>query len=390
MEVFSILVLICLHIGVSTSQNLEPDENGYIMFCPCMGRFGNQADHYLGALGFAKGLNRTLVLPPWVEYRTGQPRSVQVPFKTYFSVEAVSEFHRVIPMEEFFNSGLADLIWPKDKRYSFCYANRQGDTEERGCNAKNGNPFGPFWDTFDVDFIGSVTYGPLHYDVHHTNVANDWMKKFPADEWPVLAFTGAPAPFPIQIENIGIQKHFQWNEEMNKKANEFIKESLPKGPFVGIHLRNGIDWTRACEYIPSSPLLFAAAQCLGYRNEFGVATAEMCKPQKQTIIRQVKRAVNKVKAVSIFVASDHDHMLEELQDAFKRSNVTVIKRLDSEDPHLALAILGRSNFFIGNCISSFSAFVKRERDVMGFPSTFWGFPPSKSNDYQSQKPHEEL
>lgn len=52
-----------------------------------LGRLGNQADHFLGALGFAKGLNRTLVLPPWVEYRYGEPRSVRVFRNIHPSIE---------------------------------------------------------------------------------------------------------------------------------------------------------------------------------------------------------------------------------------------------------------------------------------------------------------
>ncbi|XP_049816687.1 GDP-fucose protein O-fucosyltransferase 1 [Schistocerca nitens] len=363
---------------------VEIDENGYILYCPCMGRFGNQADHFLGALGFAKGLNRTLALPPWVEYRYGAPRSIQVPFDTYFEVEPLRKYHRVITMEEFMDK-LAPKIWPPEKRTVFCYSQRGNNV---GCNAKEGNPFGPFWDTFGVDFVASQYYGPLHFDVYHHDMANSWNTKFPPKKWPVMAFMGAPASFPIQKENRELHQYLFWNERVLNKAKRFIKNVLPRGGFIGIHLRNGVDWGNACKHVKHSPKLFAAPQCLGYNNERGVATNEMCMPSTETVIRQLKRVIRGMKDVaSVFVASDSNHMLPELRTALKRMEIEVHK-LEPANPHVELAILGLSNHFIANCISSFSSFAKRERDARGYPSSFWAFPPERSRN--ASKGHDEL
>lgn len=298
-------------------------------------------------------------------------------------------------MSDFMDTIAPDL-WPKGNRIAFCYMERQSLTSntENSCNAKEGNPFGPFWDEFSIDFDASEFYAPLNYDVHHnTNMADRWNVRYPADKWPVLAFTGAPAVFPVQAENRDLHKYLKWSDRVQSAAAKFIKDVLPKGAFIGVHLRNGIDWIRACEHIKTSRNLFAAAQCLGYRNENGNATMDMCIPGRDVIVRQLKRHIKKANEAghgkeirSIFVASDSNHMIGELNEALQRMKVRAF-RLESGSSHVDLAILGMSNHFIGNCVSSFSAFVKRERDARGFPSSFWAFPTEKGTTAARLKTH---
>lgn len=298
-------------------------------------------------------------------------------------------------MEDFMEN-LADTVWPPSERVSFCYMERTklDGTSSNSCNAKEGNPFFSFWDTFKIDFVGSEFFGPaLNYDVIHRGMDKLWNERYHQDQWKVIAFTGAPAAFPVQEENLHLQKYLQWSDEIDKKANNFIKKILPKGAFIGIHLRNGIDWIRACEHVKDAKNLFASPQCLGYNNEKGALTMDICMPAPEHLIRKIKRVVKKAKELqkkneikSIFVASDNNHMIEYLSDFLRRMDIKAFK-LPENNPHVDLAILGRANYFIGNCVSSFSAFVKRERDSRGFPSEFWGYPVEKSH---KRSPHEEL
>ncbi|XP_077561382.1 GDP-fucose protein O-fucosyltransferase 1-like isoform X2 [Haemaphysalis longicornis] len=311
----------------------------------------------------------------------GEPRSVQVPFDTYFRVETVARYHRVLTMEHFMDR-LAPTVWPVGNRTVFCY---QARTSGQGCQAKEGNPFGPFWDTFGVEFDASEFYAPLQYDIHHRDMARRWRDTYPSERFPVLAFVGAPANFPVQQENLALQAHLSWSDAVLNRARHFIRTNL-RAPFVGIHLRNGIDWVRACEHLSASPLLFSAPQCVGYQGERGPLPPEACLPSADTVTQQLVRVVRALRARSVFVATDNDAMLEQLDQALKPLQVRAVRR-EPSDPHTDLAILGLANHFVGNCVSSFSAFVKRHRDVQGLPSSFWAFHPQ---DTRGGRTHQEL
>ncbi|XP_027051254.1 GDP-fucose protein O-fucosyltransferase 1-like [Pocillopora damicornis] len=367
-----ILLYICSFISlINQGQSAGPSEmknseasfkwnpRGYVFYCPCMGRFGNQAEHFLGALAFAKALDRTLILPPWRTYKN-------VPFSDFFQVEPLQTYHRVILAEDFMKH-LAPTHWPKGTRRGYCWLPPRSD---RKCIMKEGNPFKPFWDELEVDFDEKIVY---HLGIHLQDPyeREQWQTKFPPSSHPVLAFRGAPASFPVEEQNRQAHAFLKWSQKINSEVDEYIQNNLPKGPFVGIHLRNGIDWRNACEHVEGMPQYMASPQCLGY-SRYRTVTKELCFPPKQDILNRTEEAVRRFKAKAVFVATDSDPMTDELKFRLKGLNVQIF-HLNPWLPQIDLAILGRADFFIGNCVSSFSSFVKRERDSNGKPSTFWAF-----------------
>jgi peptide-O-fucosyltransferase len=49
--------------------------------------------------------------------------------------------------------------------------------ESIGCQAKDGNPFGPFWDYYGVDFSGDNYFGDIGLDISNPFILDDWNRK---------------------------------------------------------------------------------------------------------------------------------------------------------------------------------------------------------------------
>ena len=73
---------------------------------------------------------------------------------------------------------------------------------------------------------------------------------------------------------------------------------------------------------------------------------------------------------NVYIATDADAYLVDMRANFP--NVKFASTTEQSKPQLDLCILERSAVFLANCVSSFSSFVRRSRDVAAKPTFYFG------------------
>ncbi|XP_070556884.1 GDP-fucose protein O-fucosyltransferase 1-like isoform X2 [Ptychodera flava] len=318
-------------------------------------------------------------MPPFIEYQHHlghDANNVYVPLTEMFDLDAMQEYHTVITMEDFMEN-LAPYHWSPGNRVAYCSekaAEFNLDIHGEMSCTRPGNPFKDFWEYFDINFDRSEIWNNLHFNVDYDEWRKGWEETYPPSEHPVLALMGAPAQFPVTQANEPLQRYLQWNAITKEEGDDYIEKHLRR-PYIAIHLRNGADWTSTCNMADGKTYthLMSSQQCVGYhRDRASPVTREMCMQTEPQVVREVREVAEEIKARSVYVATDHVPMLEDLSEGLEDLNIEVF-HLDPERPQIDLYIMGQADHFIGNCVSSFSAFVKRERDVNEKSTSFFGW-----------------
>ncbi len=173
------------------------------------------------------------------------------------------------------------------------------------------------------------------------------------------------------------QRFMIWSDSINDQVANYIEKTFNNEKFIAIHLRNGVDWENACSHIsPDHHNYMASPQCLDEDPKRKLSKS-LCFPSKELILNQLEHVVkNKFNKQirHIYIATDKDPIINEIKNRLN----SVVKDLnivfyDPWLPLLDIAIMTKSEFFIGNCVSSFTSFVKRDRDINNKESTFWTF-----------------
>ena len=377
---YRFLLLIVVLLGCSSQ--IVTDEH-FFTFCPCMGRIGNQLEHYLQAFELSLNTGRTLILPPFVDWNVKPVRFVS--FEKIFDLNFLKTngLSNVVTFETFM-SKYGDT-WT-DRR-AFCTTRSEKTCGEFGHLGEPGN----YWKRLGIEFDG---------EVRKVLTKSNARKML---EYNVIVLTTSKFKFPAPRSTLRHHSMLRWSDSILEKATSLIQRNVPSTePFVTAHFRAGSDFRRACRRESTKKAFetgnferlekfFEARTC--FEREDISVSYRMCEPTKEDYITGLQNALERTHSCHVYIASDlKPSKLSELisLDALKPpssrddcDSVSIFSQQQSnEDPLIDLAVMARGSYFIGNCVSSFTAIVTRERmfsrkggelnTTAQLPISYWG------------------
>lgn len=361
--------------------------SGYVVYCPSMGRFGNQLDHLLGALGFANRQQRTLVLPPFIRYRrTAENSGVEfVAFDEVFDMAVLSNHASVITLRNF--TTVMKQCW--HHRALYCVSNGA----KAPCRISAASPSREFWDSIDVKFNESFMYSA----VLGTNTTQ-WLLDFPVDTHPVLTFDTPPFDYPVGAKDGWWHKFFVWARARRHQFEAYLRrESVTEFGYVAGHLRAEADWIVTCVSMASAGAteLMSSPQC-GYT--FDTSTlipTSVCLPDMESVAKRLVGEARAAKVQFIFVGTDCEPCWYQLRTFINHidGDIRLLDNTFGEPLSTDLQLFTRAAKFVGNCLSSFSAAAARARNAEGMPvetTGWWGIQNSATqwNENKSEQAYD--
>ena len=273
-----------------------------------------QMDHLLGAFHLAARLNRTLIVPPLLDWSTRPPTAV--PLDGLFSFPLHDDDVRFVLAVEFFrNPSLAPSRWPVGSRKAYVAQMPRGVIR----NMLLETPCQGFWRQvgFDTSRLPRPdSEPPTSGRVVKVPTSLSWaspsatlVRAFPAASHPVLLWPFAPGPYPVRPDAIQFQRFvcvcvcvcccrlwcvcvcvasqhasfvcrlLRWSALVEAAGKRVMPDSTHT---VAVHLRVGVDWHHLCHGTSHAspavgkPQSHSSPQCL--TGEFAThgVTAELC------------------------------------------------------------------------------------------------------------------
>lgn len=354
---YKFIILALLFVFAEINELECTSDPRYLLYCPCMGRLGNQIDQFYGTLYASQLFKRTLVLAPWICYmpECKFPNELKE-FDEVFDIQKLSRYFSIIRINEFFQYH-SQNVWPENKRFGIVFNHE--NILSRDCGYKDGNPMEIFWNTYNVSFTKCL--------VNYNGIRD--ISSF--DKHKVVAYSGQLGEYPSdkQARDL-VVPHLEFNEKLLIEASKYIEYHFYNEPFIGVHIRNGKDWIKACNFMSDSSKFMASYQCFLDENKDPLSK-EICVPSVDQIIEQMNHALDFFNIKSLFISTDDLKLTKQLKLHKKHLKVLIPNETSFDSTVLNIAILSKSQHFIGNCISSFSAIVSNYRRYRNLSYSFW-------------------